>query len=72
MFDRRLQGILPGVRNELGMAWFHLGEVERQLTAQPHQTEILWPPFIVEGGGADRALTDWLPVDDNRGKDSTS
>jgi Rps23 Pro-64 3,4-dihydroxylase Tpa1-like proline 4-hydroxylase len=33
MFDRRLHGILPGVRKELGMAWFHLGKVERQLTA---------------------------------------
>jgi hypothetical protein len=26
IFDRRLHGILPGVRKELGMAWFHLGD----------------------------------------------
>ena len=33
MFDRRLHGILPAVRKELGMPWFRLGAVERQLTA---------------------------------------
>ena len=32
MFDRRLHGILPAVRKELGMPWFRLGAVERQLT----------------------------------------
>ena len=25
--------MLPGVRNEMGMPWFRLGEIERQLTA---------------------------------------
>jgi Rps23 Pro-64 3,4-dihydroxylase Tpa1-like proline 4-hydroxylase len=33
MFDQRLHGILPGVRKQLGISWFRLGEVERQLTA---------------------------------------
>jgi Rps23 Pro-64 3,4-dihydroxylase Tpa1-like proline 4-hydroxylase len=33
LFDGRLRGILPAVRRELGMPWFPLGEVERQLTA---------------------------------------
>jgi predicted 2-oxoglutarate/Fe(II)-dependent dioxygenase YbiX len=33
MFDRRLRGILPAVRLELGIPWFPLGEIERQLTA---------------------------------------
>jgi Rps23 Pro-64 3,4-dihydroxylase Tpa1-like proline 4-hydroxylase len=33
LFDRELRGILPHVRRELGLSWFPLGEVERQLTA---------------------------------------
>jgi predicted 2-oxoglutarate/Fe(II)-dependent dioxygenase YbiX len=33
IFDRRLHGVLAAVRKELGMPWFRLGEVERQLTA---------------------------------------
>jgi hypothetical protein len=33
IFDRRLHGILAAVRKELGMPWFRLGAVERQLTA---------------------------------------
>src|SRR5207248_6879018 len=33
LFDRRLRGILPAVRRELGIPWFPLGEIERQLTA---------------------------------------
>ncbi len=33
MFDERLRAMLPYVRQELGLAWFPLGEVERQLTA---------------------------------------
>ncbi|MGE4053408.1 MAG: 2OG-Fe(II) oxygenase, partial [Vicinamibacterales bacterium] len=33
MFERRLRGIVPGVRTELEMPYFRLGKVERQLTA---------------------------------------
>ena len=33
MFERRLAGILPAVRRELGMPWFPVAKVERQLTA---------------------------------------
>ena len=33
LFDHRLRGILAYVRKELGVRWFPLGEVERQLTA---------------------------------------
>jgi Rps23 Pro-64 3,4-dihydroxylase Tpa1-like proline 4-hydroxylase len=33
MVDQRFHGILAAVRQELGMPWFRLGEVERQLTA---------------------------------------
>jgi Rps23 Pro-64 3,4-dihydroxylase Tpa1-like proline 4-hydroxylase len=47
IFDRRLQGILPGVRKELGMAWFHLGEVERQLTA--HGSGGFFAPHVDTG-----------------------
>ena len=47
MFDRRLYGILPGVRKELGMAWFHLGEVERQLTA--HGSGGFFAPHVDTG-----------------------
>jgi hypothetical protein len=32
MFERRLAGILPAVRRELGIPWFSVGKVERQLT----------------------------------------
>jgi SM-20-related protein len=32
LFDRRLRGMLPSVRRELGLSWFPLGEIERQLT----------------------------------------
>jgi 2OG-Fe(II) oxygenase superfamily len=47
MFDRRLQGILPAVRKELGIAWFHLGEVERQLTA--HGSGGFFAPHVDTG-----------------------
>ena len=47
MFDRRLHGILPGVRKELGMPWFHLGEVERQLTA--HGSGGFFAPHVDTG-----------------------
>jgi FkbM family methyltransferase len=33
-FDRRLRAILPSVRQELGLPWFPLGDIERQLTAR--------------------------------------
>jgi Rps23 Pro-64 3,4-dihydroxylase Tpa1-like proline 4-hydroxylase len=33
MFDGRLRAILPFVRQQLGITWFPLGRVERQLTA---------------------------------------
>lgn len=33
LFDGPLRAILPAVRQQLGIAWFHLGKVERQLTA---------------------------------------
>jgi hypothetical protein len=33
LFDRRLRGILAYVRKQLGVRWFPLGDVERQLTA---------------------------------------
>jgi Rps23 Pro-64 3,4-dihydroxylase Tpa1-like proline 4-hydroxylase len=33
IFERRLRGILPGIRQQLGTAYFRLGSVERQLTA---------------------------------------
>ena len=32
IFERRLGGILPAVRRELGIAWFSVGKIERQLT----------------------------------------
>jgi hypothetical protein len=32
MFERRLAGVLPAVRRELGIPWFSVGKVERQLT----------------------------------------
>lgn len=33
MFAQQLHGILPAVRQELGIPWFPLGQIERQLTA---------------------------------------
>ena len=33
MFDGRLRAMLPVVRQQLGIPWFQLGQVERQLTA---------------------------------------
>ena len=47
MFDRRLHGILPGVRKELGMPWFRLGKVERQLTA--HGSGGFFAPHVDTG-----------------------
>lgn len=47
MLDRRLRGILPAVRQELGMSWFPLGEVERQLTA--HGSRDFFAPHVDSG-----------------------
>lgn len=33
LFDGPLRAILPAIRQQLGIPWFHLGKVERQLTA---------------------------------------
>ena len=47
MFDRRLRGILPAVRQELGIPWFPLGEIERQLTA--HGSGGFFAPHVDTG-----------------------
>jgi Rps23 Pro-64 3,4-dihydroxylase Tpa1-like proline 4-hydroxylase len=47
LFDQRLRGILPAVRAELGMPWFRLGEVERQLTA--HGSGGFFAPHVDTG-----------------------
>ena len=47
LFDRRLHAILPAVRKELEMPWFHLGDVERQLTA--HGSGGFFAPHIDTG-----------------------
>jgi Rps23 Pro-64 3,4-dihydroxylase Tpa1-like proline 4-hydroxylase len=47
MFDRRLHGILPAVRKELGMPWFRLGAVERQLTV--HGSGGFFAPHVDTG-----------------------
>src|SRR5262249_16209965 len=47
LFDRRLHGILPAVRRELGMSWFRLGQVERQLTA--HGSDDFFVPHVDTG-----------------------
>jgi Rps23 Pro-64 3,4-dihydroxylase Tpa1-like proline 4-hydroxylase len=47
MFDRRLHAMLPAVRQELGISWFRLGEIERQLTA--HESGGFFAPHIDNG-----------------------
>ena len=42
LFDERLHGLLPFVRRELGLSWFPVGKVERQLTA--HSDEGFFAP----------------------------
>jgi len=42
LFDGRLHGLLPFVRRELGLSWFPLGRIERQLTA--HSDEGFFAP----------------------------
>ena len=47
MFDQRLHGILPAVRKQLGISWFRLGEIERQLTA--HGSGGFFAPHVDTG-----------------------
>jgi Rps23 Pro-64 3,4-dihydroxylase Tpa1-like proline 4-hydroxylase len=47
MFDRKLHAVLPAVRKQLGMPWFHLGKVERQLTA--HGSGGFFAPHVDTG-----------------------
>jgi 2OG-Fe(II) oxygenase superfamily len=47
MFDRRLHAMLSAVRKELGMSWFRLGEIERQLTA--HGSGGFFAPHVDTG-----------------------
>jgi Rps23 Pro-64 3,4-dihydroxylase Tpa1-like proline 4-hydroxylase len=47
MLDRRLRAILPAVRKELGIAWFRLDNVERQLTA--HGSGGFFAPHVDTG-----------------------
>jgi Rps23 Pro-64 3,4-dihydroxylase Tpa1-like proline 4-hydroxylase len=47
MFERRLHRVLPAIRQELGMSWFPLGDVERQLTA--HGSGGFFAPHVDTG-----------------------
>jgi len=47
MFERRLAGILPAVRRELGLPWFSVDKVERQLTV--HGTGGFFAPHVDTG-----------------------
>src|SRR5262249_47728964 len=47
MFERRLAGILPAVRRELGLPWFSVEKVERQLTV--HGTGGFFAPHVDTG-----------------------
>ena len=49
LFDRRLRAILPSVRQELGISWFPLGEIERQLTAGSRTG--FYAPYTDSGDG---------------------
>ena len=57
MFERRLGGILPGVRRELGIPWFPVGKVERQLTV--HGSGGFFVPHVDTGSPivADRRIS---------------
>ncbi len=57
IFEERVRRLLPHVRRELGMPWFPVGEVERQLTA--HQEGGHFGPHSDNGSGpvAGRVLT---------------
>jgi hypothetical protein len=50
LFDQRLRGILPAVRQELEIPWFPLGQVERQLTA--HGSGGFFAPHVDTGDPA--------------------
>jgi hypothetical protein len=47
MLERRLAGILPAVRRELGIPWFSIAQVERQLTV--HGTGGFFGPHVDTG-----------------------
>ena len=47
MFERRLAAIVPAVRRELGVPWFPVGKVERQLTV--HGTGGFFAPHVDTG-----------------------
>ena len=47
VFERRLNGILPAVRRELGIPWFPVGKVERQLTV--HESGGFFVPHVDTG-----------------------
>jgi hypothetical protein len=47
LFDRPLRAVLPAVRRQLGIPWFPLGEVERQLTA--HGSGDFFVPHVDTG-----------------------
>lgn len=47
LFDGPLRGVLPAVRQELGISWFPLGRVERQLTA--HGSGGFFAPHVDTG-----------------------
>jgi Rps23 Pro-64 3,4-dihydroxylase Tpa1-like proline 4-hydroxylase len=50
LFERRLRGILPGVRQELDIPWFPVGRIERQLTA--HGSGGFFAPHVDTGDAA--------------------
>jgi Rps23 Pro-64 3,4-dihydroxylase Tpa1-like proline 4-hydroxylase len=50
LFDRRLRAMLPAVRQELGIPWFPLGRIERQLTA--HGSGGFFAPHVDTGDPA--------------------
>jgi hypothetical protein len=47
LFDAPLRAILPAVRQELGIGWFPLGDIERQLTA--HSGGGFFAPHVDDG-----------------------
>jgi hypothetical protein len=50
LFDRPLRGMLPAVRQELGIPWFPVGPLERQLTA--HGNDGFFAPHVDTGDPA--------------------
>ena len=47
IFEERLRGLLPGVRQALGIPWFPLGKVERQLAV--HDDDGFFAPHVDTG-----------------------